>query len=621
MSNLLGRARQVVGKERVMLESARVARLECTRISGEMAELDRVLSRKDEMQSTLQHLQVAAQGKNKAGFEDLLTSLIHDIIPGKEDRVVLSSTISRNLASLDVDIMVNGELENIDEDKGGSISNIVAMGLRFVILSRNPNRRILMFDEADCHLAREYIPAFAAVLNSLAYELGIQVLYISHHPISNFDGYGRIIQLYKQNDVIHTRIVGEEGAYPEGYEPPESAIRYIRLKNYGPHDNTYVELSPALNIISGDMDLGKSKLIQAIADMTENNGHERRIKHHKTAFEVEIGLEEDMSLHWRYARKGAKKTSYVLKDRQGVTTESSDTGTEIPNWLHTYLAMAPVGGENLHYHSQKDPSWLLSSKNCSSTKRAQMLPLGRGSRDVLAMIQMFNARVQAARQDRIRLEKELIKNQNLLANMSLILDNPIDLDKTYQICDDLVKTIADHEKHYELIGRLENLELMNTLYGMGIKELDRLVVAPMTLVSDDNMLHAANNIEALANKSKALALIETIKPSGKSPVLHDLVGIATAGSRINTLRTSLTHLERVNELKPAMAPTLADTSVIEGIMESIGSLKERQANGVVLLEDCTTQIKTIRAEKAALIEEMGGLCPTCEKPLGAHSHD
>jgi hypothetical protein len=621
MSNIQARARQVVGKERVMLESARVARLEYTRISNEIAELDRLLSRKEEMQATLQHLQIAAQGKNKSGFEDLLTSLIHDIIPGKEDRVVFTTGISRNLASLDIDIIVDGELENIEDDKGGSICNIVAMGLRFVVLSRNPNRRILMFDEADCHLSREYIPAFAAVLNSLAYELGIQVLYISHHPQSNFEGYGRIIQLYKTNNKIHSRIVGEEGAYPEGYEPPESAIRYIRLKNYGPHENTFVELSPALNIICGDVDLGKSKLITAIAELTENKGIERRIKHKKSTFEVELGLEENMSLTWSYARKGTKRTKYVLKDKNSVDVETSDNGDSIPDWLHRYLAMAPVNGENIHLHSQKDPSYLLNSTKYSSTKRAQMLPLGRGSRDVLVMIQNFNTRVQAATQDRKRLEKELIKTQNLLATMSLILENPVDLEKTYQICDELAKTIADHDKNFELIGRLENLELMNSLYSMGIKELDRLVVAPLTLVSDDRMVQSAANIEALTNKSKALELINTLKPAGKSPVLQDLAGIAAAGSRINTLRTSLTHIDLLKGLKPAVKATLADTTVLEASIESIGSLAERKIKGVKVLNDCLGQMDAIKAEKEALIEEMGGVCPTCEKPLGAHSHD
>lgn len=621
MSNIQARARQVVGKERVMLESARVARLEYTRISNEIAELDRLLSRKEEMQATLQHLQIAAQGKNKSGFEDLLTSLIHDIIPGKEDRVVFTTGISRNLASLDIDIIVDGELENIEDDKGGSICNIVAMGLRFVVLSRNPNRRILMFDEADCHLSREYIPAFAAVLNSLAYELGIQVLYISHHPQSNFEGYGRIIQLYKTNNKIHSRIVGEEGAYPEGYEPPESAIRYIRLKNYGPHENTFVELSPALNIICGDVDLGKSKLITAIAELTENKGIERRIKHKKSTFEVELGLEENMSLTWSYARKGTKRTKYVLKDKNSVDVETSDNGDSIPDWLHRYLAMAPVNGENIHLHSQKDPSYLLNSTKYSSTKRAQMLPLGRGSRDVLVMIQNFNTRVQAATQDRKRLEKELIKTQNLLATMSLILENPVDLEKTYQICDELAKTIADHDKNFELIGRLENLELMNTLYSMGIKELDRLVVAPLTLVSDDRMVQSAANIEALTNKSKAMELINTLKPAGKPPVLQDLAGIAAAGSRINTLRTSLTHIDLINELKPAVKATLADTTVLEASIESIDALAERKIKGVKVLNDCLGKMDAIKAEKAALIEEMGGVCPTCEKPLGEHSHD
>lgn len=658
MSNLRARARTVIGKELVLLERARVARSEQARISNEIAELDRLLSRKDEMLETLELLQVEAQGRKKADFEALLTSLIHDIIPGKQDKIVLTNGIRNNKASLDIDIEVNGEIENVYEDKGGSISNITAMGLRFVVLARNPNRRVLMFDEADCHLAREYIPAFAAVMNSLAHNMGIQVIYISHHPISCFEGYGRIIHLQKESGKIVSRVIGEEGPAPEGYQPPDSAIRYIRLRNFGPHQNTLVEFSPGLNIISGDIDLGKSKLIQAIADLTVNNGQVGRITHGKKAFEVELGLEEGMTLHWSYQRTAQKKTKYLLNDKDGVEIKSSDEGTVIPDWLHTYLAMAPVNGENIHLHSQKDSSYLLSSTKYSATERAQMLPLGRSSRDVMAMIQAFKTKLDNARSDRKKLEKELNKNQNLLMTMSLILENPIDAELQYAICDSLIAAQAENTHKQALLEKLERLTTLSALYETAVMALDRQVVAPVTLISNPEMNLLADRIERLELEEAVLNKITTIKPAGAAPSLHNIAEMAVLGKKISDLTKDLGIIEKINGLVPAPAPTLSATGEMESAIHSIEALENalaavaaintlptahmpalnnpdameelikkieqlqtRSENGDQILAAWKVDNEKLKAERQALIEEMGGICPTCDSPMKDHRHD
>lgn len=657
MSNLRSRARTVIGKELVLLEKARFARSEQARISNEIAELDRLLSRKDEMLETLELLQVEAQGRKKADFEALLTSLIHDIIPGKQDKIVLTNGIRNNRASLDIDIDVDGQIENVYEDKGGSISNITAMGLRFVVLARNPNRRVLMFDEADCHLSREYIPAFAAVMSSLAHNMGIQVIYISHHPVSCFEGYGRIIHLQKESGKIVSRVIGEEGPAPEGCPAPSSAIRYLRLKNFGPHQNTLVEFSPGLNIISGDIDLGKSKLIQAIADLTVNNGQVSRITHGKKGFEVELGLEEDMTLHWSYQRTGSKKTFYILKDKNGDKIEDSDDGTDVPSWLHTYLAMAPVNGENIHLHSQKDSSYLLSTKY-SPIERAQMLPLGRGSRDVMAMIQAFNTKLNNARSDRKRLEKELNKNQNLLALMSLILENPVDAERQYAICDSLVAANEDNIRNQALIEKLERLTILSEIYDRAVMTMERQVVAPVTLISDPDMVRMADSIEGLEIEALRLSHINKIKPAPEAPVLHDIEGMAAIGKKINGLSNDLKNVAKINGLaelkapelssddrmestinvieslqrslaavdaistiKPVCEPVLNNPDPMDSLIKQIEELQGRAANGDKVMEAWRVENEKLKVERQELVDEMGGVCPTCDNPLEDHSHD
>lgn len=326
MRSLQQRAMQVVGKHLVLTDNAKHAKSEVARISNEIAEHDRLLERKDEVLKTLNEAQIRAQAKNKGVYEGLLTDLIQEVMPNNYDKVVLTTGIERNKASLDFDIMVDGELENIAEDQGGSICNITAMGARFIVLARHPNRRVLLLDESDCHLREEYIPAFAAVISQMAIKLGIQVLFISHHPASHFVGYGRVIELYREGRTTHSRILSEEGPLPEGYEPPATAFRYVRLQNFGRLQNALIDLSPGLNVITGDNNLGKSKLMQAIAELSTFDAKARRITHKRPFFEVELGLEEGMSLHWRYARSGKNKTTVTLKDANGDNIEFSDDG-------------------------------------------------------------------------------------------------------------------------------------------------------------------------------------------------------------------------------------------------------------------------------------------------------
>lgn len=620
MNNLQNKVRSVVGKELLLIQTAKQARADQARLSQELAEIDRLLGRKDDMLKALESLQIKAQAKNKGVYEELLTSLINEVIPGKEDKIVLTSSMRNNRASLDVDILVDGELENVNEDKGGSISNIVAMGLRFIVLARHPNRRVLLLDEADCHLKSEYIPAFAAVMSQLASRMGIQVLYISHHPADNFMGYGRVHELYMDNNKTHCRTIGEEAAHPEDYEAPESAIRYLRLKNFGPHEDLFVELSPGLNVITGQIDLGKSKLIQAIADLTTNNGIERRIKHKKPFFEVELGLEEGMSLVWRYQRKGSKKTSMELFDANGSIIVSSDQGSDVPDWLHTYLAMAPVNGENIHFHSQKDPSYLLSN-DYSSIERAQMLPMGRESRDVLRMIQLFNARLQTARSSRQRLEKDLNKAQNLLATMSLILENQIDPQIMYKQCDDMMKSHQDLEKQGNLLADYERLTTTAALYGAALKTLDRHVVAPVTLVASENMEQMINKMEQLTAQQKALNLIKNIAPLKEAPVLNDLDGMVAAGKKIKALTDAASSLARIREIPTVKAVEISDHSAMEKHIHSLNDLKTKQTDIVKAKGQNKKEADMIAKEKADLIEQMGGICPTCDSPLGDHKHD
>lgn len=612
--------RKLGQQEAALQEVARIAQQDLARIAVDMHENERFILRKDEMLNSLNMLQLKAQEKNKGLFEGLLTDLIREVMPEKEDEIVLTSTLRNNRASLDFDIMSDGNLENIDEDKGGSIANIVAMGLRFIVLARHPNRRVLLLDEADCHLKSEYIPAFAGVMRQLAIKMGIQVIYISHHESSNFAGYGRVIELYKEHGKTHSRTSHEESEEDKNIESM-SAFRFVRLRDYGPHENLLVELSPGLNIITGDNDLGKSKVIQAIVDLMGNKGEERRIRHKRPLFNVEIGLEEGMTLSWQYLRKGSKRTTMSLIDSEGKEIETSDTGTGVPLWLDTYLSMPLVNGENIHFQSQKNPNYLLSGSGYTSIKRAEMLPLGRESREVHRMIQLFNTRLAEARQNFTRLQKDILRVKNTLSILSPVMDDPLDMDAIDEGLESISKMVIRQQSIFSMSSSISSLQGVFDEISKLTEALDEGESSNISLKCSESMQQTMAKLESASALSSILDDVAGLVEPYAEPKLHDLNGIRIIGAsisgldKINQAMTGLNSLGVAKEVEIKATPSL-----ISAAKSITDNGKKIESTELKIKEMCAERDK-IKAQKAGLFEKMGGVCPTCENPMESHSHD
>lgn len=609
-----------LGQSEVALrEVARIAQQDLARIAVEMSEAERLIVRKNDMLNALNLLQLKAQEKNKGVFESLLTSLIQEIMPGKKDEVVLSSAMKNNRASLDFDILCNGNLENISEDKGGSIANIVAMGLRFIVLARHPNRRVLLLDEADCHLKSEYIPAFAAVMRQLASKMGIQVIYISHHSPSNFIGYGRVLELYRDQGKTHARVSHEESEEDKHIESM-GAFRYVRLRDYGPHENLFVELAPGLNVITGDIDLGKSKVIQAVVDLMGNKGDERRIRHGRPFFNVEIGLEEGMSLNWEYQRKGSKRTLMQLKSASGEVLENSDIGTGVPDWLDMYLAMPLVNGENIHFQSQKQPNYLLSNGEYTSIKRAEMLPLGRESRDVHRMIQLFNVRLAGARQTFTVLQKQMAFVKNTLAILAPILDEPMDLD----LLEQSVSTLSELTKRkIDLAAMATDLEgkrsILNDLKP-GLEQLASMPVKAPELKVKPQMTNVFTELEQVLARRDILEELNQLPCAPTFPALHNLDGLRAMGVELGGLYKLRDMMLSLKDIEQAPQVTLKATPEMRHVVEQLTQLGQRNDLAKGQVNACRLQKVKIAHDKQKLIEALGGICPSCQQPMEGHDH-
>jgi predicted ATPase len=595
------------------------------RLMTTMADAGEYLEYKDQVLDVLNVAQYEIQAKTQDTIAALLTQLIREVVPGKEDRVILEQGLKANKNTLEFVVeSADGKRENIYLDKGGSIQNIISMGLRFVMLSRTRNRRILCLDESDCWLSTKYIPGFAKIMSDLSARLGVQVIYISHHNPAAFDGLARRIHLTKEGNEIIADVVDD-------YKPQNVGVgldsddnselfedtgwNYIRLSNYRGHGNTVLELSPGLNVITGDVDLGKSAIIEAIDSIIHNTSNEGAIRHGHPEARVEIGLEDGLSLQWCYKRRGAKKTEYRLIDHENVTLEYSNSGNEVPDWLHSYLAMEDINGMSLHIGSQDSPNFLID-KSVSTHFRAEALSLNADSRHIQAMIRRHGEKSKEARREINQGQKDLVHVKNKLGAVRNIIDCEDIYQRLESISDKILSSDTKYDRLGFVIGRLETLKVrIDTTEGV------ESIVSPETpsIADAEAIKKMGVSINRLSAVRSALDGVQSLlMPICPNIDINSHADMSSMIQSIKRKRALLSILDYTASL-PA-TPQFSDPEVVAKLGVQIDNFKKSVSKDTAAEAQIKDEIKVIAHEKDHILTSAGS-CPTCERPYQENSLD
>ena len=97
-----------------------------------------------------------------------------------------------NYANVEFSVQRDENREDVKRGQGGSVHNVLSVGLRmFALTTLDPSqhRRFLVLDEQDCWLQRELVPHLVKIVHDAGRELGFQVIMISHHDLSLFEEY------------------------------------------------------------------------------------------------------------------------------------------------------------------------------------------------------------------------------------------------------------------------------------------------------------------------------------------------------------------------------------------------------------------------------------------------
>jgi hypothetical protein len=104
----------------------------------------------------------------------------------------------RGGATVEFWIERDGNPEDVLRGQGGSVANILSVGLRMFALTTldmNRHQRFLVLDEQDCWLRPDLVPKLVKIVHEAGQALGFQVLMISHHDVALFERYAdRIYQ-------------------------------------------------------------------------------------------------------------------------------------------------------------------------------------------------------------------------------------------------------------------------------------------------------------------------------------------------------------------------------------------------------------------------------------------
>ena len=161
------------------------------RIAARLAELDKHLGIAAEVSEALEYLGKELFEKVLGLMEDKLSRAIEEVLD-QPIKFKSHAAFKNGAASVSFSVEREGNKEDVQRGQGGSVQNVLSVGLRMFALANldeTEHRRFLVLDEQDCWLRPELVPRLVNIVHQAARELEFQVIMISHHDIGLFEKY------------------------------------------------------------------------------------------------------------------------------------------------------------------------------------------------------------------------------------------------------------------------------------------------------------------------------------------------------------------------------------------------------------------------------------------------
>lgn len=429
-------------------------------------------------------------------YEKLLTALIEDTLDNNR-KIKMNLAIERGMPALEIySEKEEGKLEDIYSSNGGSINNIVSVGLRAISLIRSKKRRLLILDESDCWLKGDYIPKFGAVIQQLSERLGIQIVMISHHNEENFSDIRNKLSISRNGDTLKAEWKSSYGSEPPKWDLKDEGIRSLYLENFQSHKNTYIPLGKNVTLITGDNDIGKSVIVNALRAVFYGESNDTQINHQATETKVSVEFDRNKLLIWQRKLKGKPKVSYTLiDDKRGLDSPIHyyEGAKEVPDWVRIDFGIDYIDDLDVQLGHQKRPVFLLDEPN---SKKAKSLAIGNNENYLFKMMEL-------AKQD-LKNNKDFVKQARNQLEILLKKSDAIDNVKMISIedCDAKLDELNALEKKIN-----SKRELNNNIKELQISQKQLLILSSLQKTSFPKI---SLELDVLYNRREVIEYVENL---------------------------------------------------------------------------------------------------------------
>jgi hypothetical protein len=190
-----------------------------SRRASELAAIDAYLAIAPKVDAALETLSQEMFGTLTRIIEEKLTTALREVLE-QNIELKVERQYRRGMASMSFHIERDGQPEDILRAQGGSVLNILSVGLRLLALTtldRARHQRFLVLDEQDCWLRPDLVPRLVKIVADAGKELGFQVLMISHHDPAIFQRYAdRVYSLSPSCDGgVKVELIADTPAEPD----------------------------------------------------------------------------------------------------------------------------------------------------------------------------------------------------------------------------------------------------------------------------------------------------------------------------------------------------------------------------------------------------------------------
>ena len=199
-----------------------------TKNKESLRELDEFMEVQPRVAERLDELSRELFGNILQEIERNLTYALREIL-GQDLRVVSQREMKNRKMHVTFGIEREGKPEDILTGQGGSVCNVISVGLRLIALSQldeREHRRFLVLDEQDCWLRPDLVPNLMAIIHTIAQKLRFQVLVISHHSVDLFrehaDRIYRIVPSPKAEAGVRVELLAKTSFNHEVHEEHEA---------------------------------------------------------------------------------------------------------------------------------------------------------------------------------------------------------------------------------------------------------------------------------------------------------------------------------------------------------------------------------------------------------------